>query len=166
MSQVSTFSFNYAVLAARGDCDYIQIDNLDNSQNQERESGRIMNAISYFEIQASDPQKAIDFYRSVFGWKFEKLPGLPLDYWRIGTPGMQGGLLKRPAKIPPKECGTNAYVCSIEVKDFDKVADLVIKNGGQVALPKFAVPGRCWQGYFLDPETNTFGIFQADKRAK
>ena len=25
-------------------------------------------------------------------------------------------------------------------------------------MPKFAVPGRCWQGYFLDPDHNVFGI--------
>jgi predicted enzyme related to lactoylglutathione lyase len=38
--------------------------------------------------------------------------------------------------------------------------------GGQVALPKFAVPGRCWQGYFIDLDGNTFGIFEVDENAK
>jgi len=37
---------------------------------------------------------------------------------------------------------------------------------GVVALPKFAVPKTCWQGYFLDAEGNTFGIFQVDANAK
>lgn len=39
-------------------------------------------------------------------------------------------------------------------------------NGGRVALPKFAVPGKCWQGYYLDKDGNTFGIFQFDESAK
>lgn len=34
-----------------------------------------------------------------------------------------------------------------------------------VALPKFAVPKTCWQGYFVDPEGNTFGIFEVDANA-
>jgi hypothetical protein len=34
-----------------------------------------------------------------------------------------------------------------------------------VALAKFAVPGVCWQGDFLDTEGNTFGIFQPDANA-
>jgi hypothetical protein len=34
------------------------------------------------------------------------------------------------------------------------------------ALEKFAVPGTCWQGYFLDLEGNTFGLFQVDENAK
>lgn len=74
--------------------------------------------------------------------------------------------MKRPADTPPPECGTNAFVCSIEVDDFDAVSEAIVEHGGQVALPKFAVPGVCWQGYFLDTEGNTFGVFEVDKSAK
>jgi uncharacterized protein len=35
-----------------------------------------------------------------------------------------------------------------------------------VAMEKFAVPGVCWQGYFIDPDGNTFGLFQPDPQAK
>jgi predicted enzyme related to lactoylglutathione lyase len=38
--------------------------------------------------------------------------------------------------------------------------------GDRVALPKFAVPGVCWHGYFIDPDGNTFGVFQPDSTAK
>ena len=125
-----------------------------------------MNAPAYFEIQADDTKRASQFYGDLFGWKFSKAEGLPLEYWRIETDGLRGGLLKRPAKTPPSEYGTNAFVCSVEVKDFDKSADKIAALGGKVALPKFAVPGVCWQGYFLDTESNAFGIFQPDKDAK
>jgi hypothetical protein len=27
------------------------------------------------------------------------------------------------------------------------------------------VPGKCWQGYFIDTEDNTFGIFEVDEEA-
>jgi len=36
----------------------------------------------------------------------------------------------------------------------------ILSLGGKTALPKFAVPGVCWQGYFIDTEGNTFGLFQ------
>jgi uncharacterized protein len=87
--------------------------------------------------------------------------GLPVAYWTIETgiaPG--GGLLKRPAKAPPVGSGTNAFVCSFEVVSFDATAAKILKSGGSVALPKFEVPGKCWQGYFIDMEANTLGIFQ------
>jgi len=125
-----------------------------------------MNAPAYFEIQADDTNRAVRFYREIFGWKFDKIEGLPIEYWRIETSGPRGGLLKRPAKTPPPEHGTNAFVCSMEVASFDEMAAKVASHGGQVALPKFAVPGVCWQGYFIDTEGNTFGIFQPDAAAK
>ena len=126
----------------------------------------MMNGPSYFEIQADDLKRASNFYGQIFGWKFIKAEGLPVEYWRIETQGPRGGLLQRPAQVPPAQSGTNAFVCSMEVENFDAVASKVIKLGGQVALPKFAVPGTCWQGYFLDTEGNTFGIFEVDAKAQ
>ncbi|HZR22898.1 MAG TPA: VOC family protein [Vicinamibacterales bacterium] len=125
-----------------------------------------MNAPAYFEIQAADVSRAREFYGSVFGWRFVRAEGLPIEYWRIETDGPRGGLLQRPAPAPKLEQGTNAFVCSMEVKDYDAVAATITTRGGIVALPKFAVPGVCWQGYFVDPEGNTFGIFQPDPNAK
>lgn len=119
----------------------------------------------FFEIQADDVNRAVGFYKSVFDWKFNKQPNLPIEYWDIDTGGSRGGLLQRPAKTPPPEHGTNAFVCSVEVENFDAIADKIMKGGGQVALDKFPVPGRCWQGYFIDTEGNTFGIFEVNEKA-
>jgi hypothetical protein len=125
-----------------------------------------VNTIGYFEIQSSEPARDILFYSLVFGWKFVKDTTLPVEYYRIETHSINGGLLKRPAKVPPSQTGTNAYVCSIQVENFDKTSEIILKSGGQIAMSKFAVPGRCWQGYFIDPDYNTFGIFEVDENAK
>jgi predicted enzyme related to lactoylglutathione lyase len=119
----------------------------------------------FFEIQADDVQWAVAFYQHVFGWTFNRQPNIPIEYWDIETGGCRGGLLQRPAKTPPSEHGTNAFVCSLEVGNFDETAARIMKGGGQVALEKFPVPGRCWQGYFIDSEANTFGIFEVDEKA-
>ena len=126
----------------------------------------MINGPSYFEIQADDTARAVNFYTAVFGWKFEKDAHLPMEYFRIETGGARGGLLKRPASAPPHMSGTNAFTCSMEVDDFDTVSEIILKNGGRVAMPKFAVPGKCWQGYFLDTEGNVFGLFQVDVNAR
>lgn len=117
----------------------------------------------YFEIQADDMQRAADFYAELFGWKFHKTEGLPVEYWHINESA--GGLLKRPAKSPPEQCGTNAFVCSFMTDNFDNSARKILSIGGKVAMPKFPIPGRCWQGYFLDTEGNTFGLYEPDERA-
>jgi predicted enzyme related to lactoylglutathione lyase len=125
-----------------------------------------MNAPSYFEIQADDTARAVEFYRGLFGWTFSRVESSPVEYWSIATEGSRGGLLTRPVAAPPLQSGTNAFVCSMEVNDYDRVARDILARGGIVAMPKFAVPGVCWQGYFVDPEGNTFGIFQPDPGAK
>ena len=125
-----------------------------------------MNTLGYFEIQSSNPAREVDFYTSVFGWKFIRDEHIPIEYYRIETNGMNGGLLKRPAKTPPLEFGTNAFTCSIQVDNFDAIADKILAHGGSVAMPKFAIPASCWQGYFIDQDNNVFGIFEVDEKAK
>ena len=36
-------------------------------------------------------------------------------------------------------------------------ATKILENGGKVAMPKYALPGMAWQGYFIDTEGNIFG---------
>jgi predicted enzyme related to lactoylglutathione lyase len=124
-----------------------------------------MNTIAYFEIQSSNPERETNFYRTVFGWKISKDVSMPIEYYRIETDDIQGALLERPADIVPMS-GTNAFTCSIEVANFDETAKVILANGGAVAVPKMATAGRCWQSYFLDPDQNVFGIFEANENAK
>lgn len=130
-----------------------------------------MNRVVHFEIQVEHPERAMQFYTSVFGWTFQKWG--EHEYWMIMTapkdsaePGINGGLLPRPAKTPPHECGTNAYVCTVQVENFDDCAKKIEAAGGVVAMSKFAIPKMAWQGYFLDTEGNTFGVHQADPNAE
>jgi len=124
-----------------------------------------MNTINFFEIQSSNPEREVQFYSAIFGWTFTKNEKLPIEYYQIEAPNMFGGLLKRPVPIAPSGSGTNAFTCSMEVSDFDESAKKILDLGGQVAMAKFAVPKKCWQGYFLDPDGNVFGIFEVDSQA-
>ncbi|MBI5950559.1 MAG: VOC family protein [Chloroflexi bacterium] len=119
----------------------------------------------FFEIHVDDVGRAVKFYQTVFGWKMSRNPGVPIEYYDIETGGSCGGMLQRPVQAPSLGQGTNAFVCSLEVGDFDSIAAKILSNGGQVALEKFPIPGRCWQGYFVDTEGNTFGIFEVDEKA-
>ena len=130
-----------------------------------------MNRVVHFEIQADNPERAMRFYRDALGWNFQQWGDQ--KYWLIMTaeqgskePGINGGLLPRPAKMPPKECGTNAYACTVQVENFDETSRKIEAAGGLVAMPKFAIPGMAWQGYFLDPEGNVFGVHEPDKNAQ
>ena len=43
-----------------------------------------MSRIVHFEIPADNLERGAEFYRKVFGWKFQKWAG-PQDYWLITT---------------------------------------------------------------------------------
>lgn len=130
-----------------------------------------MARVVHFEIQADDLDRARAFYEAAFGWTFTDwsqvtgAPYLGVTTGAEGTPGIDGGMLQRPAPAPAPEQGTNAFVCTVEVDDFDAVAERILQAGGQVALPKYALTGMAWQGYFLDTEGNTLGIHQPDPGA-
>lgn len=124
-----------------------------------------MNIIGYFEIQSSDPEREIQFYEALFGWKFTREYHVPIPYYRIETGTIPGGLMARPAPLPPAECGANAFVNSVYVENFDICSSMILRHGGRIAVPKFAIPGRCWQGYFMDQDNNLFGIYEADEQA-
>ena len=125
----------------------------------------------HFEIQADDLERAKRFYASVFGWTFEDYTPITGDpYWGVITgpedqPGINGGLQLRPAPAPGAAHGANAAVLTMGVQDFDAAAAAILAAGGQVAMPKTALTGMAWQGYFLDTEGNTFGVHQPDPNA-
>src|SRR5437016_12437352 len=59
----------------------------------------VTKTIVHFEIPANEVEKLSDFYRTVFGWKFEKAKMPGFDYWLISTgprgKSVGGGMYKR-----------------------------------------------------------------------
>lgn len=97
-----------------------------------------MARVVHFEIQADDLDRAKAFYASALGWSFVDyghLAGSP--YWGVLTgaadqPGIDGGLLARPAPAPAVGQGTNAFVCTVQVEDYDETERRILEAGGQV----------------------------------
>jgi uncharacterized protein len=132
----------------------------------------MQNRVVHFEIHASDPERAQKFYGEVFGWSFPKWLEQP-PYWGAvsssdGTadPGINGGLMFRHGDPAASGAPVNAFVCTIQVDEYDETHTKIIAAGGTVALPKQAIPGMAWQGYYTDTEGNIFGVHQADDQAR
>jgi predicted enzyme related to lactoylglutathione lyase len=121
-----------------------------------------MPRVVHFELAADDPERAANFYRTVFGWQIEKWAG-PMEYWLImtgpeGEPGIDGGLGKRG---DPGEHTTN----TIDVDSVSEYVEKIVANGGTVVLPQHAVPGVGYLAYCADTEGNIFGIMESDLEA-
>ena len=121
-----------------------------------------MPRVSHFDIPADDPKRAQKFYKEVFGWKFKKWDG-PMDYWmaKTGTkePGIDGGMSKR---MPGQIGMTN----TIDVPSIEKFSKKIMQNGGQLIIPKMAIPKIGWFAQCMDTEGNMFGIIEIDEKAE
>jgi uncharacterized protein len=129
----------------------------------------MMPRVIHFEIHAESPERAIGFYKQMFGWEFNKWNG-PVDYWTIktgpdGQPGINGGMIKRQGPSPTEGQAVNAYVCTVDVPAIDEYVQKVTSTGGTIALPKMSIPGIGWLAYVKDTEGNIFGMMQPDPKA-
>ena len=130
------------------------------------------NLVVHFEIHASEPQRLIDFYGDLFGWRFSQFGEVP--YWTIETGdgaignvagsaghGINGGLLPRSG--PGPEPGATVVGCNIVVgvDDVDALMRRAIELGGMEAIPATDMPGVGRIGYLLDPDNNVFGLISA-----
>ena len=131
------------------------------------------NRPAHFEIHATNPETLIPFYTEIFGWEFKKWEGGQFEYWMImtGEPaspgGINGGLIRRNCEKTAGNASPNSFVCTIVVdSDYDEFEKKIIAAGGTLAMPKMALTGMAWQGYFIDPDGNLFGLHQPDANAK
>ena len=121
-----------------------------------------MNRFTHFELATTDLEKTAAFYRDVFGWQIDKWEG-PVEYWLVtsgdaSTPGINGGLMHTNGDFK----GT---VNTIEVDDIDAAIASVLSHGGEIVLPKGAIPGVGYQAYFKDDSGIVVGLHQADPNA-
>lgn len=115
-----------------------------------------------YELYAQDPERAVRFYRDVFGWKAETWAG-PWKTWLITTgpdvgPSAGPGLGARPSR---HDRGIN----TIEVASLEETAARILAAGGRIIEPAFALPGVGWYSLTADSEGNRFGLMQVDPRA-
>src|SRR6266446_5949400 len=78
-----------------------------------------MNRVTHFEIYTDDPEAVQPFYQDVFGWKFQKFEGGPMEYWLVTTgddkePGINGGLTR------PREGQSPGTLNTVAVASLDQ----------------------------------------------
>lgn len=124
----------------------------------------MVNRVIHFEVQADDIERAKGFYEKTFNWKIEawksKDEKNAMEYWMLmtgpdGTPGINGGMYKRPTDNP-----LHTFDCTISVDSIDKAVELVKKNGGTIRQEKTEIPGVGWFARAVDTEGNIFALMQ------
>ena len=123
-------------------------------------SGRVV----HFEVPFDDEERAQEFYREVFEWQIQGMPGMPYHLVSTGPAGedgmpsgpgyIGGGMLQRQAPV-------DVPVITVEVDDIDRTLVAVEKHGGSPVGEKMPVGDMGFAAYFKDSEGNLMGLWQS-----
>ena len=115
------------------------------------------NALTWFEIPATDLARATRFYETVLANKLkaESMGPLQLSVFSYDQPGVGGCLIAGDGHLPAA-VGTVVYLV---VAGLDEALERVGRAGGRIALPKTALPeGLGFFAHIIDSEGNRVGL--------
>lgn len=119
----------------------------------------MINTVCFFEIPADDLESLQEFYREMFNWTFEKIPG-GFRYYKIhmGQDIPKGGMTAR-------QDSSHTPINYVKVESVETSAAQAQKLGATVVLPRNSVPGAGWFAVLLDPQGNRLGLWEEDPEA-
>jgi uncharacterized protein len=120
-----------------------------------------MGRVTHFEITADEPERAVEFYKNVFGWDIDRWDG-PQPYWLITGEAAQRGI---DGAIMQRHSSGQKVICTVDVESWDRAAEAITAAGGKVTK-KDVIPGVGTFAYCEDTEGNLFGIMEIDPDRK
>ena len=118
------------------------------------------NPVIYFEIPVNDMDRAIKFYKTVFGFDFGKDTidnyEMALFPFTDGNSGISGALAKGDIYKPTKD----GVVIYFTTENIDEALNLAASNGGQILYP-VTDNGIGLVAEFEDTEGNRIALFQS-----
>jgi len=121
------------------------------------------NRIVHFEIEATDRDRAANFYSQAFGWQMQNMGEDMGNYVVVttGDPkepgGINGGIF---GTQPGGAKELNAYSCVVGVDNIDQAMASVKRAGGQLLGDKMDIPGVGTFARCKDTEGNIFTVLQ------
>ena len=109
----------------------------------------------HFELPAQDAGRAKEFWKSLFGWKFQDYEG-PVEYHML-TGNEPGGAI-----YPTEEGGGSGPIVYFGTSDIDASVSKA-RELGSSAEDKQPIPGIGWFARCVDTEGNKFSLFQGDE---
>jgi len=112
--------------------------------------------VVHFEFATPEPEREIEFFTSVFGWKIERWGEEP--YWLIDTGEGDSGIN---GAIAPLQAADQPRVMNwVGVGDIDAAVEKALAAGATLAMEKQEAPGVGWMVVLQSPTGILFGIIQ------
>jgi uncharacterized protein len=112
----------------------------------------------HVELQTSDVGKAQTFYRELFKWDFEKIPGMDYTMIKVGS-GTGGGMLKNPVPGAPSH-----WLAYVGVDDAAGALKKAKSLGAKVLMDVTDVGGHGLMAVFTDPTGASLALWQEVKK--
>lgn len=109
--------------------------------------------VDWFELSCTEPQKACDFYRQLFGWAVDSSMEGDFVHAQVDTGGaFRGGIGSSPDGQPH-------VVLYAAVDDVHKFLERAETLGASVAMEAAKVDEHTTIGAFIDPQGAMFGVY-------
>jgi uncharacterized protein len=120
----------------------------------------------WVETLQADPQRAMDFYASLFGWEFEgpgEMPGDPSDGYYVAK--LRGRDVAGIGSMTPRGGPrTPAWTTYVRVDGVAETAERAIQAGGNVLVAPMDAPPAGSLAILTDPAGAPFGIWEPQER--
>ncbi len=120
-------------------------------------------AFGWNELMSTNAAAARTFYTALFGWSFDVVPMIGMDYTLFKNDGAAvGGLMDMPKGADGMLSHWAVYFV---VEDPDATVDLAVENGAKVVYPLMDVPDVGRFGYLADPQGALFAVIRMEGEA-
>jgi uncharacterized protein len=110
-------------------------------------------ALNWNDLISPDVEAAAPFYRDLFGWEIEEIPGAEGQYWSISNGGrMNGGMMP----MPPG--GHPAWNLYFAVEDVDGAVTRTGERGGATVMGPMDIPNGSRFAVLRDPQDAVFSV--------
>jgi predicted enzyme related to lactoylglutathione lyase len=128
----------------------------------EKEEHKTDNPVVFWELASNDAGVSVEFFKKIFDWKIEKIPGTIIHGVdsRTEEVGIDGGIFTlQKAKLP-------FITVYILVDDIVEKAKLIKESGGLVIEKPHEISSGTWICLFNDPSGVTFAMYQKTSGGK
>ena len=119
-----------------------------------------MSAINWFELPATDFERAVAFYETAFGvtMRREEIAGGPNAIFPYEQGKGPGGAIINTKYSQPSKDGAIVYLNAQSAANLDQVLSRIETAGGKVVMPKTDIGPVGFIAMILDTEGNRVGL--------
>ena len=118
------------------------------------------NPVVHWELWSENPERASEFYTTVFDWKISHMPEMNYHMAEAGGEGgIGGGIMK-----PQDGSWPGNMTFYIDVDDLAVYREKIVDAGGKIVVEEMDVPGVGSFTLFEDPDGRVLGMWKQGKR--